>query len=551
MLLIIFGGIFILGISIFIHELGHLLCGKLVGVEARIFSIGYGKGVWKKRIGKTIYQVTAIPLGGYVLFKGDRVGGKLKGEKGELLSTPPLPRMVPVLGGPLFNLILGFGIYMFLAMVGEKAPGNEVYIDPNNHEFSSAYKAGLRTGDKILFVNGKPTKRFEDIFLGVTLSKGEEIDVQFERGGEQKSIKILPDVFEGGRPSIGIEPVAQKTVVVTFTYSEQVSHFLKSLLDGVYSEPESESTKVKSKYQDLRQRAIRYLKDGDEIISVGDTEIHSIRELQTALADYESGKAPIRVNRRKHPLLTPLSKEEVTVEVPVLGSRVIEFKKISDKKFSDLKIPHYPLMAHEPSIDQKLSHLKVNGKSFRDFSDLAQYLGEINSDKVVLTVSDLDFVASFDIRSIGLLGFQADMRFDFELNPGMGFWDALMSSTGKIYENVAVTFRAIGLMFRGALSPKDNLTGPVGILHAAGQVVSHGMHAYLEFFARISIALMIANLLPIPVADGGHIMLYLYEAIAGKPLSPRSIEFIFKVGLIFLLSLAMYVTFYDIIRPFR
>jgi regulator of sigma E protease len=550
MLLIIFGGIFVLGISIFIHELGHLLCGKLVGVEARIFSIGYGKGVWKKRIGKTIYQITAFPLGGYVLFKGDRVGGRLKGVKGELLSTPPLPRMIPVLGGPLFNLFLGFGIYMFLAMVGEKYPTNQIFIDPQNKDFSSAYKAGLRSGDKILSVNGKPTERFEDIFLGVTLSKGEEIQIEYERDGQEFSLKMLPDVFEGGRPSIGIEPVANRTVVVTFTYMEQLNHAVKSFFSG-YQVEDSETKKVKAQYQNLKQRAIQFLKDGDEILTVGGKEVHTIRELQTTLAEYASSEATIKVNRRKHPLLTPLSKEEFEVNVPVLGSQIIELRMIQDKEFPDLKIPQYSLIAHEPNIDQKLNLLKVDGKEFSDFSELFNYLQSREDKEVVVQIRDMDFIAKYSLRSIGLLGFQADMRFDFETSPGVGFFTAFSVSSGKVWENVGITFRAMGLMFRGALSPKDNLTGPVGILHAAGQVVSHGMHAYLEFFARISIALMIVNLLPIPVADGGHLVLYFYEAVAGKPLSPRIIEFIFKIGLIFLLSLAMYVTFHDILRPFR
>ncbi|NCS92215.1 MAG: site-2 protease family protein, partial [Leptospira sp.] len=108
MLILIIGAVMMLAVSIFIHELGHLLCGMLVGVKARIFSMGYGRGIWKKKIGETTYQITAIPLGGYVMFKGDEYGKKLKGEPGELLSTPPLKRMIPVLGGPFANLVLGF-----------------------------------------------------------------------------------------------------------------------------------------------------------------------------------------------------------------------------------------------------------------------------------------------------------------------------------------------------------------------------------------------------------------------------------------------------------
>lgn len=154
MLIMILGAVFMLAISIFIHELGHLLCGMLVGVKARIFSIGYGRGIWKKKVGETTYQITAIPVGGYVLFKGDDYGGEVKGEPGELLSTPPLKRMIPVLGGPLFNLFLGFGILLILNFIGHNPPGNRIFIDPADQEFSAAYQSGLRTGDRILNIDG-------------------------------------------------------------------------------------------------------------------------------------------------------------------------------------------------------------------------------------------------------------------------------------------------------------------------------------------------------------------------------------------------------------
>ena len=129
MVLTILGAVFMLAICIFIHELGHLLCGMVVGVEAKIFSIGYGKGIWKKKIGNTIWQITSIPLGGYVQFKGEEYG-KVTGEKGELMGVPPLKRMFPVLGGPLFNLILGFIILFFLELFNPALLTNKIYIDP-------------------------------------------------------------------------------------------------------------------------------------------------------------------------------------------------------------------------------------------------------------------------------------------------------------------------------------------------------------------------------------------------------------------------------------
>ncbi|MCB1156814.1 MAG: site-2 protease family protein, partial [Leptospiraceae bacterium] len=229
MLLIILGSVLMLGVCIFIHELGHLLCGMLVGVKARIFSIGYGKGIWKKRVGGTIYQITGIPIGGYVMFKGDNYSRRLKGQKGELLSTPPLKRMVPVIGGPLFNLIMGFLIFFVLALTGDNSAGNKIFIDPSDHDYSRAYKAGLRSGDVILSVNGNETKDFEEIFTHIGLSAGEPLLIKYRRGMEVKELKVNPDVYSaGGRPTIGIQPAGKRNVVVTFKYSEQFQYWLKN-----------------------------------------------------------------------------------------------------------------------------------------------------------------------------------------------------------------------------------------------------------------------------------------------------------------------------------
>ena len=115
MVITILAGVFMLGVCIIIHELGHLLMGKAVGVKAEIFSVGYGRGIWKKKIGDTTWQVTAIPLGGYVKFYGDDYD-EGRDVKGGFFSVSPLKRIIPVLGGPLFNLILGLIIFLGLGM---------------------------------------------------------------------------------------------------------------------------------------------------------------------------------------------------------------------------------------------------------------------------------------------------------------------------------------------------------------------------------------------------------------------------------------------------
>ena len=104
------------------------------------------------------------------------------------------------------------------------------------------------------------------------------------------------------------------------------------------------------------------------------------------------------------------------------------------------------------------------------------------------------------------------------------------------------------MIFSGLISAKENLSGPIGIVQYAGISLEYGWETYLDFVAKISIALMIMNLLPIPVADGGHLVLYLFEAVTGRPLPRKAIDIIFKIGFAFLLLLVIFVSFNDVAR---
>ncbi|TGL10398.1 site-2 protease family protein [Leptospira levettii] len=568
MIVLILGAVFMLAVSIFIHELGHLLCGKLVGVEARIFSLGYGKGIWKKRIGKTIYQITAIPIGGYVLFRGDDYSKTKKPKQGDLLATPPLRRMVPVLGGPFANLVLGFLLLFVLELSGDSPSSNRIFIEDANKVSSPAYNAGLRTGDKILSINGKPTESFEDIFTNVSLTSGDPIQVTYQRENETKTVEIVPNLYSaGGHPTIGVMPYGERRVVATFTYGEQISHFMATILDkedksSVYFQEKIEERKeeipeellkqheIAEREKSLRRRALSFLKDGDMILTVAGVDVHTVPELQTELGKHQGKTIPVEVERKTYPLLTPWATEKVTIQIPVLGANVFEFWNIEHPKFPELGIPYFRLDSYDAEIENRLSNLKIQNQSFETADAFTSYL-KTNAGKKEIWIGNMKYFADVNLKPIGLLGFRASMKFEAEkLQKESTVYSSLLGAGNKVYENVSTTLKGIGMLFSGLLSPKENLSGPIGIVQIAGISLEYGWVTYLDFVAKISLALMVMNLLPIPMADGGHIVLYAYEAITGRPLPRKAIEAIFRLGFFFLIGLGLYVSFNDVMRIF-
>ena len=257
MLLFILSGVFVLGLSVFIHELGHLCFGYLVGVKAEIFSIGYGKGRIKKKIGVTTWQITAIPLGGYVKFYGDE-NPDVKVPNG-FYNVSPLKRIIPVLGGPFFNLILAFIVYLVLHSVSGPLAPKIAINEEEKLSNSPAYNAGLQNGDNVLSVDGKKVTNFMDMAQVITLSSKDKIIFEVDRNGKILKKELSPETSSNGMSYAGIRMPGERYLQVNYSKSDLFSYYYKKLLG-----------------QDTIPRKIKaypYLKNGDIIVSVENEKI--------------------------------------------------------------------------------------------------------------------------------------------------------------------------------------------------------------------------------------------------------------------------------------
>ena len=123
--------------------------------------------------------------------------------------------------------------------------------------------------------------------------------------------------------------------------------------------------------------------------------------------------------------------------------------------------------------------------------------------------------------------------------------EALGASVSRTIDLVGFTFKSIGRMLQGLISP-SNLSGPITIAQVAASTAEAGWVAWLGFLALLSVSLGALNLLPIPVLDGGHLVFYGFEAVLGKPLPERVQMAGYQVGMVLVLSIMVFALYNDV-----
>jgi regulator of sigma E protease len=445
-LLVILAVVFVLGVAINIHEFGHFIVAKLLGMRVEAYSFfGLGPRIWGFKVGHTDYRVSAIPLGAYVKLYGDEAtssleGGESTGEKvpdSELYELRPRwQKFFVMVGGPFMNIVLALAIPFAGAMINGIPAETSPTVD-TVQAGGAAEIAGLKTGDRIVKFDGAENPSWRRINMDALVAPEKEIPVTVERNGQPINLIIKPTRASEKGTTVG---------KLDFEPSELV----------VLS-PQPDSPALQAGIQ-----------RGDRVLSLNGVPVRGSKQFVALVQENKNAPLQVTVLRNGQQQTIP-----VTAKIQDSGNAIIGAG-----------------ISNQPTDREKGTILQA-------------------------------------------AGFAVDAN-----------WQVLRL-TGTVF----------GQLFTGQRSVKDaGLAGPVGIVQMISQVVREsGFAGLIPMLMLISLNLGVFNLLPIPLLDGGQIMVLGIEKVMswfGKTLSMAIKEKIQLAGLGIILLLMAFTLFLDISRFF-
>lgn len=508
--------IFVIGVLVFVHELGHFLIAKWSRVRVEKFSLGFGKKLLGFRRGETEYLISALPLGGYV------------------------------------------------KMYGEGAEGN--FIIDHVAPASPADNAGFKPGDKIIGIDGMDLLSFPKWReLESTLKENPERECAFVIEREEKKLRL-----KGAAKDVdGAKIFSEKEYVRSFANQSAWNRFkivvagpLMNLalpflllpivfILGISVPAYLEHPPVIGYVEPNSAASAAGFQKGDKILEVNGEHLKTWRDTNIAFQSNPDSLLKVKVERNG-------------------DIKTIEFKASSSPEVATaigLGDPIEPKIgsvvdgtpAEKAGLKKGDKILSINRTEISDWYQMASIIKEKANQEITLIVernsNQLEVKVTPEPIQGSKQGAIGITPYRDEIIKKYGFFKSTLEGikeAGKLVAEITVLlFSFLYKLITGKISlgtAGKSIAGPIFIAKVSGSAAQNGLPSLLQFMAFISINLGIINLFPIPMLDGGHVLYLAIESIRRRPLSQRTLEISQRIGLTFLIFIMFLAIYNDLSR---
>jgi regulator of sigma E protease len=505
---------------IVVHEIGHFLAARWRGLYIEKFGVWFGKPLWKKTINGVQYSLGSLPFGGFValpqLAPMDMIEGKADMDRAALPRISALDKIIVAFAGPLFSFLLAILFAVMVWAVGRPVAESEAtttigYVMPD----SPAARAGLKPGDKILSVDNKSVRRFggmgdDSISWLIVRSEGDTIPITIAREVDGKS-QIL---------NVEARPVVPQTKPWMRKALRQIEIFPEETPLIARVEPDSAMAKAGVKPNDL-------------IVSVNGQRLYHILAIRDFILQHPGEPLELTIERAGKSI--PLRFDPGS---PTVGA-----------VFEDSP-------AARAGLKQGDMIVAIDGQKMSSTLAISDYIKQHTGRPVAMTVKRGENELTLNVTP---------ETPENETTPRIGIsWDedygVTLDMYGKIHRvhpapleqirtGMMSIFNTVGAIASRKSDVKlQHMSGPVMMLRVYYLMFEHtdGWRMALWFSVVLNVNLALINLLPIPVLDGGHIVLALVEAVRRRPVNMRVLEVVQSACAVLIIGFMVYIAFFDV-----